>query len=102
MTVCICPDAGKDGHVLNCPYGQSLRPPPRDLPEVSSGEKWGYKFRVYEVIKVRPDIRIQFNDNWDTAIFYRLASPDNAEEAAMKFVRSQTDFLAKFHKQRIQ
>lgn len=95
MTVCICPDAGKDGHALNCPAG---RTPPRDLPEVRSGEKWGYKSRVYEVIKVRPDIRVQFNDNWDTAVFYRLASPDGADEAGLKFVRSLTDFTAKFRK----
>lgn len=93
MTVCICPDAGKDGHALNCPTRE-----PRKLPEVSSHETWNYKGRDYYVLKVRPDIRIQFNDNWDTAVFYRLKSPADAEEASMKFVRSRTDFITKFRK----
>lgn len=100
MTVCICPDAGKDGHALNCPYGMEKRASACSplAPEVSSCEIWSYKSRCYEVIKVRPDIRIQFNGSWETSIFYRLSAPNNAEEAALKFVRAETDFIAKFRR----
>lgn len=86
-------DIAAMGHMTGCP----LRPlDPRELPEVSSGEKWVYKARYYDIIEVRPDMRIQFDGNWDTSVHYRLSFPNDAEEALMLFVRSKTEFARKF------
>lgn len=85
-------DIAAMGHMTGCP----LRPAPRPMPEVNSREKWTYKARYYDVIDVRPDIRIQFEGEWDTTIQYRLSFPNDAEEALMVFVRSKTEFASKF------
>lgn len=87
-------DIAAMGHMTGCP----LRVEPAPV-EVNCHDIWSYKGRRYVVIKVRYDIRIQFNDMWDGCIFYRLASPDNADEASLKFVRAKSDFTAKFRKE---